>query len=110
MNPVHRLMVREQHVDPRLEGSEMETDIPPDVLRGLGQITRPGGLLRAAWRPQTGSDGKPGREPGALPRDGQTGSSPGSGSPRNQQWAPACPPAHPFCWDIGSLPGKLDAR
>ena len=38
-------MVREQHVDPPLEGSEMETDIPPDVLKGLGQIIRPGGLL-----------------------------------------------------------------
>ena len=70
-------------MDPRLEGSETETDVPPDVLRGLGQITRPGGLLRAARRPQTGSDGKLGREPGAPPRDGQTGSSPGSGGPRN---------------------------
>ena len=28
-------------MDPHLEGSETETDIPPDVLRGLGQITRP---------------------------------------------------------------------
>ena len=45
MSPVHRPMVREQHVDPPLEGSEMETDIAPDVLKGLGQIIRPGGLL-----------------------------------------------------------------
>ena len=41
MSSIHRPMARKQHVDPHLEGSETETDIPPDVLRGLGQITRP---------------------------------------------------------------------
>ncbi|CAI9165630.1 unnamed protein product [Rangifer tarandus platyrhynchus] len=64
-----------------------------------------GGLLRAARQPQTGSDGKSGRDPGAPPRDGQTDSSPGSGAPRIQQWTPACPPAHPFCWDTGAAAG-----
>ena len=41
-----------------------------------------------------GSGWNPGSETGVLPRVGQTGTSPGSGSPRNQQWPhlPSCSP------------------
>ena len=97
-------------MDPRLEGSETERDIPPDVRRGLGQITRPERTSESSTAAPDELRRETGQRPGASPRDGQTDSSPGSGAPRNQQWAPACPPAHPFCWDTGAPAGKPDAR
>lgn len=83
MTPVHRPMVREQHVHPPLEGSETETDIPPDVLKGLGQITRPGGLLSPnglRWETR--------QRTGAPPRDGQTGSSQAQAAPGTSSGPP----------------------